>query len=141
MLKTLLVISSLQWGMWGDPYRPLGSPSGPPASLPTPSSQVSQALLKGTPSGKHWAKPRAWCGWYMRKRLGVAHPSYNRARTWAKWGSPTQPRVGAVVVWPNHVGQIVGQDQKGRWLIVSGNDSNKVRTRVWNLSKVIAYRI
>lgn len=93
-------------------------------------------------SHRNWAKPGRWCGWYMRKKLGVADPKYNLARNWARWGQASSPQVGAVVVWRNHVGQIVGRNQKGQWLIESGNDGGKVRTRPWsNLHKVIAYRI
>lgn len=78
------------------------------------------------------ARPAKWCGWWMRTQFGGG-PEYNLARNWKKRGVPTSPHIGAVVVWPHHVGYIVGQDSKGRWLIKSGNDGNKVRTRVWNL--------
>lgn len=109
--------------------------SAPGASLQ--SSSLPSSKLSG-----NWKKPGRWCGWYMRKHLGVAHQRYNVARNWATWGSAARPQIGAVVVWPHHVGQIVGQNQRGQWLILSGNDGGKVRTRPWNnLHKVIAYRI
>lgn len=46
----------------------------------------------------------------------------NLARNWARWGRPSGPRVGAVVVWPYHVGMITGQTADGRWIVRSGND-------------------
>ena len=135
MIKTLVIMTSL-WGMWGQPE---GSPT--PSS---PGYQV-QTMAKTYPhraSGQYGARPGRWCGWYMRKKLGVSNPKYNVARNWAHWGSPSGPQVGAVVVWRNHVGLIVGQDSKGRWLIESGNDGGRAKTRPWNnLHKIIAYRI
>lgn len=79
------------------------------------------------------ARPAKWCGWYMRQVVGISDTRYNLARTWYKYGRTTSPRVGAVVVWPRHVGIIVGKTHKGQWLVKSGNDGGKVKTRVWNL--------
>lgn|SRR5574337_530284 len=90
----------------------------------------------------HDGRPRAWCGWEMRRELGVADPRYNVARNWAHWGAPAGgPRVGAVVVWPHHVGRIVGgPDANGWWLVHSGNDGHAVRTRYRSLRGAIAFR-
>lgn len=88
----------------------------------------------------NWAKPRKWCGWYMRKLLGVADPAYNRARHWLTWGRRSGPRIGAVVVWPHHVGIIVGRSG-GRWIVKSGNDGNRVRTRPRSLRGAIGFRV
>ena len=90
----------------------------------------------------HDGRPRAWCGWEMRRELGVADPRYNVARNWAHWGANAGgPRVGAVVVWVHHVGRIVGgPDAQGRWLVHSGNDGNQVRTRYRSLAGAIAFR-
>ena len=83
-------------------------------------------------------RPRAWCGWWMRQQLGGG-PSLNVARNWARWGSASPPQVGAVVVWPHHVGMIVGHDSKG-WLVKSGNYGNRVAVhRIYG--RPIAYRI
>ncbi len=72
-------------------------------------------------------RPRAWCGWWARQRLGVSNPNYNRAIAWLNYGHPTSPQVGAVVVWPHHVGIITGYDKRG-WLVTSGNWNNRVAT-------------
>jgi hypothetical protein len=85
-------------------------------------------------------RPRAWCGWEMRRELGVADPAYNLARNWAHYGSAAfGPAVGEIVVWPHHVGRIVGQE-RGEWIVNSGNDGHAVRTRPRSLGGVIAYR-
>lgn len=87
------------------------------------------------------ARPRAWCGWYMRQIKGVANRSYNLARNWTHWGRPVDvPQIGAVVVWPHHVGEIVGYAGNGEWLIRSGNDGHGIRTRARSLAGAIAFR-
>lgn len=86
------------------------------------------------------AKPRAWCGYYMRQLLGVADTSYNLAANWAHYGSPSfGPHVGAIVVWRHHVGIITG-GQPGAWVVKSGNDGNAVRERPLSVARAIAFR-
>lgn len=85
-------------------------------------------------------RPRAWCGYYMRQKLGVRNPSYNLARNWLNYGRPSGPQIGAVVVWPHHVGQIVGREG-GRWIVNQGNYRNRVATVAMNLTGVIGYRM
>ena len=86
-------------------------------------------------------KPRAWCGWYARQIVGRdPGAAFNLARNWTHWGRATGPRVGAVVVWPHHVGMITGQTGDGRWIVNSGNDGNAVRERPRSLAGAIAFR-
>lgn len=95
------------------------------------------------PSARHNAGPRPgkWCGWYMRKLYGGG-PEYNLARNWAKRGSATGPRVGAVVVWRNHVGVIVGKASNGSWLVHSGNTTGgKIATKPRSVANAIAFRM
>jgi hypothetical protein len=86
-------------------------------------------------------RPAAWCGWYMRSQVGAdPGPQYNLARSWAHYGSNAGgPSVGAIVVWPHHVGKIVGQEN-GQWIVQSGNDGHAVRTRARSLAGAIAFR-
>ena len=86
-------------------------------------------------------RPAAWCGWYMRTQVGAdPGPQYNLARAWAHYGSNAGgPSVGAIVVWPHHVGKIVGQEN-GHWIVQSGNDGHAVRTRPRSLAGAIAFR-
>ena len=86
-------------------------------------------------------RPRAWCGWYMRGQVGSdPGPAFNLARSWARYGANAGgPSVGAIVVWPHHVGKIVGQEN-GQWIVQSGNDGHAVRTRPRSVANAIAFR-
>jgi hypothetical protein len=85
-------------------------------------------------------RPAAWCGWEMRQLVGAdPGPQYNLARNWAQWGHSGPAGVGAVVVWPHHVGKIVGQ-QGGEWIVESGNDGHALRTRPLSIAGAIAIR-
>ena len=89
-------------------------------------------------SGRYGAgpRPRAWCGWWMRTQRGGG-PHLNVAWNWSKWGRPSGPQVGAVVVWRHHVGEIVGRAENGKWLVRSGNDGGKVRTRARSVAGAV----
>ncbi|HML29169.1 MAG TPA: hypothetical protein PKE16_10085 [Hyphomicrobium sp.] len=89
-------------------------------------------------SGSHSAgpRPRAWCGWWMRTQLGGG-PEYNLAANWRNYGRPSGPRVGAVVVWPHHVGMITGRSASGQWIVKSGNDGNAVRERPMSVAGAV----
>jgi hypothetical protein len=90
--------------------------------------------------GGYGGRPRAWCGWQMRQLVGGdPGPQFNLASNWARWGHAGPAGIGAVVVWPHHVGKIVGQEN-GEWIVQSGNDGNRVRTRALPLSGAIAIR-
>ncbi len=91
------------------------------------------------PVAYHDGRPSAWCGWYMRQIMHVADAAYNLAANWAHWGRPTEPHVGAVVVWQHHVGRIVG-GSPGHWAVNSGNDGHAVKTRVRSVARAIAFR-
>ena len=85
-------------------------------------------------------RPAAWCGWEMRQLVsGDPGPAFNLARNWAHWGQAGPAGVGAVVVWSHHVGKIVAQED-GEWVIESGNDGNRVRTRPRSIAGAIAIR-
>lgn len=91
-------------------------------------------------SGRRYAavggRPRAWCGWWMRTQLGGG-PEYNLAANWRHYGRPSGPRVGAVVVWPHHVGMITGRASNGQWIVKSGNDGNRVRERPMSVAGAV----
>ena len=104
------------------------------------SQEFSYLRIDNGPSGRNQARPVAWCGWEMRRLVGVdPGPSFNLARNWAHWGRPGQAGIGAVVVWPHHVGKIVGQ-QNGEWIVESGNDGHALRTRPRSIAGAIAIR-
>ncbi len=100
---------------------------------------VALVLLTAEPASAS-GRPHAWCGWYMRQVRHVADARYNLARYWLHYGSPAfSPCVGCVVVWAHHVGEIVGKTATG-WLVHSGNDGHRVRTRERSLTRAIGYR-
>ncbi len=125
MMITALTISLAM--MVSDPQQNHNTPHS--SSNPYSSSLVLEPQYKP----RLGPRPSKWCGWYMRQYLGVQDNRYNLARSWYTWGRATGPTLGAVVVWPHHVGIIVGKNSKGQWLIRSGNDGGTVKTRVWNL--------
>ena len=81
-------------------------------------------------------RPGAWCGWWMRTQLGGG-PEYNLAANWRRYGRSSGPQVGAVVVWPHHVGIITGRASNGRWIVKSGNDGNRVRERARSVAGAV----
>jgi len=83
-----------------------------------------------------------WCGLYMMQLKGLHNPRLARAIEWARVGySAHGPAVGAIVVWPHHVGEIRGgPDRFGRYLVHSGNDGNAVRTRWRSIKGAVAFR-
>ena len=82
-------------------------------------------------------RPGAWCGWYMRTRHGGS-ADYNLAWNWSNRGSHLSgPQVGAIVVWPHHVGEITGQSSDGTWIVLSGNDSGQVKERARSVSGAV----
>ncbi len=81
-------------------------------------------------------RPRQWCGWWMRTQKGGG-PEFNLAANWRRWGSSSGPQVGAVVVWPHHVGMITGRSSNGRWIVKSGNDGGAVRERARSVSGAV----
>ena len=86
-------------------------------------------------------RPHAWCGWWLRHYLGVGDRAGNLARWWARYGSNAHsPSVGAIAVWPHHVGILTGHSVSGGWILKSGNDRHAVRERERSLRGVIAFR-
>jgi hypothetical protein len=115
-----------RWAQWGDrSWREVGD---------------ARPMERGAYRAGRGSRPRAWCGWEMRQLVGSdPGSSYNLARNWAHWGHAGPVGVGAVVVWPHHVGKIVGQED-GQWVIESGNDGHRVRTRPRSIAGAIAIR-
>ena len=90
-------------------------------------------------AGTH-GRPRAWCGWWLGRHLGMADRRLWLARNWAQVGRNIgKPRVGAVVVWRHHVGVITGR-AGDQWIVKSGNDDGRVRERPRSIARAIAFR-
>lgn len=89
----------------------------------------------------HRVRRVPWCGLYMMQVEHRADPRLALARRWAREGRDAGgPSEDVIVVWPHHVGKIVGRTDDGRWLVLSGNDGGRVRTRPRSLAGAIAFR-
>lgn len=85
-------------------------------------------------------RPRAWCGWWLGQHLGMTARHLWLARNWAAVGARAGgPQVGAIVVWPHHVGIITGHSARG-WIVKSGNDGRQVRERPRSVAGAVAFR-
>lgn len=100
------------------------------------SRPVRRSYRKSTENHGVGERPRQWCGWWMRTQRGGG-PELNLAWNWSRWGRPTTARIGAVVVWPHHVGEIVGKAPNGQWIVRSGNDGGAVRTRARSVAGAV----
>ena len=76
-----------------------------------------------------------WCSSFVNfciEQAGLEGTDSKRARSWETWGSRSELRPGAVVVFKRgeppkgHVGFFVGRDSSGKLLILGGNQSNAV---------------
>ena len=98
---------------------------------------IARHYLGGNPTG--WT--RAWCGAFMRLVMHAAGypdlPSGNLAAAWARYGRPSAPQPGAVVVWPHHVGLITAVRSDGLATVISGNDGRRVRERVRSIARTV----
>lgn len=92
----------------------------------------------------------AWCAAFvgaMLKRAGYAGTGNPMARSYAKWGVETAPRIGCVVVMTRgrddgvfgHVGFYVGEDVNNVF-VLGGNQSNAVNVKKFPKRVVLAYR-
>ena len=86
--------------------------------------------------GSEEGRPSQWCGWWMRTQKGGG-ADMNLAANWRGWGRSSGPQVGAVVVWPHHVGMITGRASNGRWIVKSGNDGGAVRERARSVNGAV----
>lgn len=105
----------------------------------TGQSTRRKASSRRTSSGRSaiGGRPSRWCGWWMRTQKGGG-PEYNLAANWRRWGRHSSgPQVGAVVVWPHHVGMITGRTASGQWVVKSGNDGGRVRERARSVSGAV----
>jgi uncharacterized protein (TIGR02594 family) len=90
-------------------------------------------------------RPRAWCGWWLSRHLGIHDRRLWRALAWRHVGRAARgPAIGVVAIWSRgggkgHVGIITGKTDRG-WVVLSGNDGNAVRERVRSVSNAIAFR-
>ncbi len=105
------------------------------AEIPGPKHNLT--ILNWLKNLKAWWQDdeTPWCGVFVAhciQTAGLPIPkNWMRAKEWATWGSPiAKPTLGCVVVFDRqgggHVGFVVGIDEKGRLMVLGGNQGNKV---------------
>jgi hypothetical protein len=120
--------------MWAHTYE--GSVTSARPRAKARSARASRATYRAERNDRSYGqrysgvgpRPGKWCGWWMRTQKGGG-PQYNLAWNWRNYGSAGSPQVGAVVVWRHHVGMITGRAANGQWIVTSGNDGGRVRSR------------
>lgn len=115
-------------------------PRGASEVRATAAHPLVSTALRDLGRGKFTGKPGPWCadaaGAWLR-RAGYRAPRSRRAIDYARYGRPTSPRPGAIVVSRHHVGVVVTVNH-GRVTMVSGNWGGRVR--IGQPTGVIAYR-
>ena len=90
-----------------------------------------------------------WCGTFVAAVIraeGFPIPTHwYRARAWLHFGTAlTHPAVGAIVIFERkgggHVGFVVGTDERGRLMVLGGNQNNAVTIAPFDKSRVLGYR-
>lgn len=90
-----------------------------------------------------------WCGVFVAQCLqavDIKYPgAWYRAKAYLDWGDKIDmPEYGCVVVFTRegggHVGFVVGKDDKGRIMVLGGNQGNAVSIAPFELYRVSGYR-
>jgi uncharacterized protein (TIGR02594 family) len=85
-----------------------------------------------------------WCAAFANlvlERTGHRGSGSAAARSFAHYGSPAPgPVPGAIIVFPHHVGFVIGVAGPGRVRVVSGNHGHRVGDGIYSTRSVIAYR-
>jgi len=139
----------------------------PVNSIPWLTEARKHLGLQEYPGSKHnpqilewWRKIRApftddetpWCAAFVGgclEAVGIVSSRSAAARSYNNWGVKIDaPAVGCIVVfwrgsrdgWKGHVGYCVGQDIRGRLLILGGNQGNRVSIAPKPHVRVLSYR-
>lgn len=90
-----------------------------------------------------------WCGVFIAhcmKEALLPYPSkYYRALEWNSYGIKLdRPAYGCIVVFSRtgggHVGIVVGKDEKGRLMVLGGNQSNQVSIAPFDRARATGFR-
>ncbi len=101
---------------------------------------VARAYLgRGNFTGFH----EAWCAdalrvWLRQSGHSIAGTDH-RAISFARYGRPTSPHVGAIGVERHHVG-LIAAVRGDRVILLSANHAGKVALGVYPLRRIIAFR-
>ncbi len=111
--------------------------------IPESSSGVLSVARRYLGRGNFTGFHEAWCADALRAWLRQSGHSTagtdHRAISFAHYGRPTSPHVGAVAVLRHHVGIVAGVTRRGV-VLLSGNHGRHVALGVYPLRRIIAFR-
>ena len=89
-----------------------------------------------------------WCAAFVGgclETVGLRSSRFESAKSYLEWGTPLlRPAYGCVVIFlrqgGGHVGFVVGQDERGRIMVLGGNQKDKVGIDPFDRSRVVGYR-
>lgn len=89
-----------------------------------------------------------WCAAFVGfclESVGIQSSRFESAKSYLTWGQGiAAPLFGCIVVFERkgggHVGFIVGKDQAGRYMVLGGNQDNRVSIAPFGKERVIAFR-
>lgn len=89
-----------------------------------------------------------WCAAFvgaMFEAVGITSSRFESAKSYLQWGVRLDaPTFGCVVVFDRagggHVGFVVGKDDRGRLMVLGGNQGNAVTIAPFDMSRVAGYR-
>lgn len=116
-----------------------------------PGAQTAPRIARWLADLKAWWRDdeTPWCGVAVAawmRAAGVPLPQHwYRAKAWLTWGVPlAAPVPGCVVVFERqgggHVGLVEGVDQRGRLMVLGGNQGNAVSVAPFDMARVSGYR-
>ena len=116
-----------------------------------PGKESAPEIVKMLLKLKAWWRDDStpWCGVFAAYCLSEAllpYPKeYYRALAWKEYGLKLdRPAYGCIVVFSRegggHVGFVVGQDDRGRLMVLGGNQGDKVSVAPFDRNRVVAYR-
>lgn len=112
-----------------------------PLDIRTP-TQLLAVAERYVGSRRFTVHARAWCADALNAWLakaGYHGTGDGRAISFARYGRPTGPKIGAIAVQRHHVGIVIGMTARGP-VLLSGNHGHRVGVGVYSARRIIAYR-
>lgn len=117
----------------------------------TPGKGTTPVIARWLLNLKAWWKDdeTPWCGVFVAECLREAGKElpkhWYRALAWQDFGLRlAAPTLGCIVVFARsgggHVGFFVGYDENGRFMILGGNQGNRVSIAPFDGSRIVAFR-
>jgi uncharacterized protein (TIGR02594 family) len=117
----------------------------------TPGKTTTPAIARWLLNLKAWWRDdeTPWCGVFVAECLREANQRlprhWYRALAWNDWGLPLdRPTLGCLVVFARsgggHVGFYVGHDERGRPMVLGGNQGNRVSIAPFDPARIVGYR-